>query len=89
MGKSLSEKLISAREDRGWTLSEAAEKMPNTGYGTLQHLEGRSRKEGALRSPPTPGSIQTRTAADLIVAYWPAIKLKDIVPGLPIEVFKV
>ena len=47
MGKSsLSRKLIRARESSGLTLAQACALMPNTLYGTLQHLEGRSKKFG-------------------------------------------
>jgi hypothetical protein len=76
----LAVKLIEARESLGLTLSEAVDQMPNTGYGTLQHLEGRAKMNGALRTPPEPSTIQIRTAVDIVYVYWPAIQLVDLVP---------
>lgn len=81
----LSRKLRRAREELGLTLSQAVKLMPNTGYGTLQNLEGNATLLGERRSPPDPGAIQFKTVVDLVTTYWPAIQAKDIMPGAVIS----
>lgn len=86
MGKSsLSRKLIRARESSGLTLAQACALMPNTLYGTLQHLEGRSKKFGKPRPPPDPGTVQIKTVVDVCATYWPAITVSDFVPAAQIK----
>jgi len=81
----LSRKLIRARETLGLTLSQACERMPNTTYGTLYHLEGRAKSGGKLRAPAVGEEMQLRTAVDLATVYWPDVALHDLMPSSKLD----
>ncbi len=71
-----SKKLIRAREGCGLTLYQAAQRMGNTSFQVLWHLEGRSKAQKAPRSE----KITFATAVDIVCTYWPAIQVSDIYP---------
>lgn len=73
----LSKRLIEAREGAGLSLYEAAEAMENTSYQTLWHLEGRSKRHKPASGP----DIKLKTAMDIVLTYWPAIKAKHLMPA--------
>lgn len=73
----LGRKLRKAREDAGLGLNEAVKRMPHTSYGTLYHLEGRNSKV----RPASPSEVRVKTVVDIIVCYWPAIRLRDFMPA--------
>ena len=73
----LSMRLIAARKLTGMTLSEAADQMESTSYQTLWHLEGRAKG----RVPAIPSEIKIKTVFDIVLAYWPAIKMRHFMPG--------
>lgn len=72
----LQEKLIRARERRGWTLYRAWNRMPRMRDVVLRTLEGRN-----ISREPAPGErAQLRTVIDIVEAYWPDIQLEDFDP---------
>jgi transcriptional regulator with XRE-family HTH domain len=75
----LSEKLLRAREERGWTLYKAA-KEAGLGRAQLAALEGRY-----VGRSPNPSLVTVGTVAALIQLYWPQIQLSDFLPGIPMR----
>jgi hypothetical protein len=68
----LGEKLIVAREARGWSAHEAAGRMNGVHAHTLRTLEGRNTK----RDPVT-ANLRLGTVLELVRVYYPALNLAD------------
>ena len=77
-GYALAEKLVRARERRGWTIHAATKNMDGVHNQTLWTLEGRN----AHRAPAPGGEMKLKTAIAIASAYYPDITLQDLMGDL-------
>ena len=70
------QKLVKAREARGWSKTELS-KRAEVPYQSVANLEcGRS-----VHGPVNPGNVAVRTAIKLCEALWPDLELRDFIPA--------
>lgn len=79
-GKSLGEKLVRLREQRGWTIYAACEHMPNIGRQSLIRLES---------GEAEPRRVSVQTLFDLFEVYLPDINLSDFTDDPRLRKYKV
>ncbi len=70
-------KLVRARGKLGLTITQAIHRMEgHVLEGTLRTLEG----QNPHRKPANGGDVKLKTAAAIIAAFWPYLRLEDFMP---------
>lgn len=68
----LIEKLVEARERRGWTVNGAAQRTGGVHHHALSKLES---------GESDPAKLRVATVIELWLLYWPDLKLSDFLPA--------